>query len=499
MEDIQKPTFSKWRQRLWPIHNHELKKLFPLILIKFFISVNYGILTILKDTLVVTSKGSGAEVIPVLKGWVVLPCAMLVALAYSKLSNILNKRQLFYTVMGSFLFIIFLYGFVLYPNVDTLSPHASSDWLISKIGHKYEHWVAVYRNWIQSLIFVTAELWGSMIILVLFWGFANDITSVSEAKRSYNIYIAAGDLAAFSVGPLVCYLTKKFSHLEFTFTVQALISIALLVGAAVILTYWWTDRYILKNKNYSNPEDYSSNSRKKKEKLSLMQGFKYLAKDRYLLGIAVMVIGYGFAVNLIEVTWKASLKMQFPNPVDYQYFTSKATSMVGLFAFLASAFLGSNIIRRFGWHTSAQLTPAFVGITGIVFFLLILNQKHIGPLTTLFGTTPLMMIVLFGAFQNIASKVAKYSFFDTTKEMAYIPLDEEAKVKGKAAIDVVGSRLGKSGSSWIQVALIDIIGTGSILSITHLILPIVVIVVLSWVYSVRSLSHKFDRVASANS
>src|SRR5207249_4032196 len=87
---------------------------------------------------------------------------------------------------------------------------------------------------------------------------------------------------------------------------------------------------------------------------------------------------------------------------------------------------------------------------------------------------------------------AKYSFFDPSKEMAYIPLDEEAKVKGKAAIDVVGSRLGKSGSSWIQVLLIDLLGTGSILSVTHLLLPIIVLVTIAWIASVRSLGKQFD-------
>ncbi len=485
-------TFSKWRRRLWPFHRFELSKLIPLILIKFLISINYGILTCMKDTVIVTARGSGAEAIPVLKGWVVLPMAMLVAILYSKLSNILNKRRLFYTMLGGFLVVLFLYAFVLYPNADALSPNSSADWLVGKLGVKYEHWVAVYRNWIQSLLFITAELWGSVVILVMFWGFANDITSVDEAKRSYNIYIAAGDLAALSMGPIICFFTKKFAAYPFIYTVQSLISVVLVVGLLIMAIYWWMNHKILTEKNFFNPSEYTGSPRKNKEKLSLRQGFKHLIKSRYLLGIAVLVVGYGLTINLIEVTWKASVKLAYPSPADYQAFTSKALSYVGLFAFMISLFLGSNIIRRLGWHFSAQITPILVGVTGALFFLFVLYQETLSPLTSLFGVSSLAFIVFFGAFQNVTSKVVKYSFFDPTKEMSYIPLDEEAKVKGKAAIDVVGSRLGKSGSSWIQVALIDLVGTGSIFSVTHILLPIIVLVTIAWIASVRSLSKQFD-------
>lgn len=61
-----------------------------------------------------------------------------------------------------------------------------------------------------------------------------------------------------------------------------------------------------------------------------------------------------------------------------------------------------------------------------------------------------MAAVLVGAAQNVFSKSAKYSLFDPCKEMAYIPLDQELQLKGKAAIDVVCNPLGKSGGSAIQ-------------------------------------------------
>ncbi len=61
-----------------------------------------------------------------------------------------------------------------------------------------------------------------------------------------------------------------------------------------------------------------------------------------------------------------------------------------------------------------------------------------------------MLAVLIGAAQNILSKAAKYSLFDPCKESAFIPLDAESRTKGKAAVEVIGAPLGKSGGSFLQ-------------------------------------------------
>ncbi len=118
-----------------------------------------------------------------------------------------------------------------------------------------------------------------------------------------------------------------------------------------------------------------------------------------------------------------------------------------------------------------------------------MNPSWFAPIST--SLTPIMLIILFGAFQNVSTKVMKYAFFDATKEMSFIPLDQESKVKGKAAIDVIGSRLGKSGAAWIQIILIQLSGTGSVLSITHFLLPLIGCTILFWILSVRSLNKQF--------
>ena len=80
-----------------------------------------------------------------------------------------------------------------------------------------------------------------------------------------------------------------------------------------------------------------------------------------------------------------------------------------------------------------------IGVTGLAFFALNIFSDFFAPVTAALGTTPLMMAVIVGAAQNILSKSSKYALFDPCKEMAYIPLDQDSKTKGKAAIDVIGN------------------------------------------------------------
>lgn len=482
---------SRWRTRLWPIHGYELKKILPLLFMKFFISFTYGVLTTMKDAFVVTAKGGGAEVIPVLKGWIVLPIALGATLLYSKLTNLFRRSVLFYGIILFFIGFVFIYGFVLYPNIDSLSPQESADWLISKLGEQNSHWVSIYRNWIQSLFFVTAELWGSIVIFLLFWGFVNQICNFNEAKRCYNLFIAGGDLAQMFTGPLVCYFTGKYLGAHFGLALKSLVLCVLFFGVMIMALHWLLTRKVLKDERLYKPE-HKDVSLDQKTKLSLIESLKFIVRSPYLRCIAVMVIGYGLTINLTEVTWKANLKLAYPETGDYQSFMATVSSSVGVCSFIITLFFSGMIIRYLGWRFCAQLPPIVIGATSLIFLTIFLNPSWLAPLTGTFATTPLLLIVLFGAFQNVSTKVMKYAFFDATKEMAYIPLDQESKVKGKAAIDVVGSRLGKSGAAWIQIVLIQIAGTGSVLSITHFLLPLIACTVLFWLLSVRSLNKQFE-------
>lgn len=491
-------NFAKWRKRLWPVYNTELNSFLPLFILKFCVTFNYTILAATKDTIVVTAKGGGAEVIPVLKGGVVIIIACLVMLGYSKLCNKVSRNNVFYIILYSFMLFFLLYGLVFFPYKDLLSPHQSADWLLYHIGVQHKHWIAVYRYWMDSLFFVLAELWGAMMIGILFWGLANHINNVKNAARFYTLYTVGGQIGAAAAGMIVYYYSNVISH-QFATTVAFLMKIVVLMCFVIGLIYWWTNRYVVKQKQ----SELIVNIQDDRTKLSLKDSLLFIIKSKYLGLIAFMVIGYGISVNMVEVSWKAMLKLQFPDPADYQTYMGVVQTILGIISLLVALLLGGNFIRRYGWYASAQLTPIIISITSLLFFilyylfpdyasnnhvLLFANNLNIKCMWIL---TPLGLLVLAGTIHNIACKTMKYCLFDTTKEMAYIPLEREAKIKGKAAVDLVGARLGKSGASWTQLVLIDLIGAGSILGALPLLFPVVSFILIFWLFAVHKLNKRF--------
>lgn len=476
-------------KRLWPIYPQDRIKFIPLLVMKFLLSLNYTLLYNCKDTLVVSEGiGSGAEVIPILKGLFVITFAFLVMLLYNKASNHLSRANLFYTTLSPFLLFFILFNFVIFPNQELLTPHESADQLLHYLGNSRSHWVAIYRNWYNCLFYVIAEMWGVVTINLLFWTFANQISSIKEAKRFYTLYSAAGDFGAMISAYVVslCFVQGNFSA-----TLYAILNWTIVLGMITIGIYYVMDRHILPYRTELDWAHQRVESKKKKEKPSLFTSFKTLSSSKSLSCITLMVIGYALTLNLIEVFWKAILKEAYPTSSDYLSFMNQFSYYTGLSSLLITIFAAGQILRSKGWHFTAQITPVLVGATGIIFFMLYYTQGYWTALAALSGFTPTLVLAHFGAIQNILSKTCKYAFFDTTKEMAYIPLDEEEKTKGKAAVDVVGSRLGKSGSSWLQNGLMELFKTNSIFTLAPLICPLIIGMTAIWSWNCLQLKKIF--------
>src|SRR3989338_11564489 len=127
MQEDPPTSFGKWRSLFWPIHHWELKKFLPMFFMFFLISFNYNALRACKDSLVVTAPQSGAEAIPFIKVWAILPGALLLTYLFTRLSNRFSREKVFYIMMSIFLSFFLLFTFVLFPAQDFFHPNALAD------------------------------------------------------------------------------------------------------------------------------------------------------------------------------------------------------------------------------------------------------------------------------------------------------------------------------------------------------------------------------------
>jgi AAA family ATP:ADP antiporter len=490
--------FGRFRSLFCPVHKSELRLFLPLVLIFFFICFNYNVLRAAKDSLVITAPSAGAEIIPFLKVWVILPMALVMTLLFTRLANRFRTEKVFYIMLAIFLGVFILFTAVLYPLRDVLHPHAFADRLEALLPIGCKGLVAVMRNWTYTLFYVMAELWQTTIMTVLFWGFANELLNVNVAKRFYVLILIGGNISAICAGN-VSSLFSDFgrnwaaaSNLDpWQCSLILITALIILSSFAVVGIFRWLHRNTLNAQEFS----YMKEERKPEHKMSLRENFRHLARSKYLLCIATIVITYNVCINLTEVTWKDQLLHLCPTPNSFNAYMGKVTMWVGIVATMI-ALVSSTLIRRLSWTTNALIPPVILLITGIGFFAFLLckNTAFGLGIAALLGSTPHALGVLFGSLQQCFSRASKYTIFDATKELAFIPLSKESKLKGKAAIDGVGSRFGKSGSALIYQALLMFFGT--VASTVPYVGAILLLVIVGWIVAVYALGKQFNSLVA---
>lgn len=493
-------TFGSIRSCFWPVHRHEVRKLVPMSLIIFLICFNYSILRNMKDTVVVTA--SGAEVIPFIKVWVMFPMAILLTIIFTKLSNRFSQERVFYIMTSGFLIFFVLFAFILYPLRDVLHPHAFADRLELALPIGCKGWVSMLRYWTFTGFYVMSELWASIILNVLFWGFANEVTRINEASRFYSVFGIGSNIATIIAGQTAIFLAQAPFSTTWIFGERAgweeaqliLVTVVTICGLLTMGVFRWMNAYVLNDPSFDELH-YDKKEMKAKGKLSFRESFSYLSNSKYLICIAVVVVSYNMVINLVEVVWKDQLRTLYPNPSEFNTYMNNLTSIMGVVSTITALFM-AKIISRFGWTKTALVTPVIMLVTCTGFFSFLFFRDDLASIViALTGTTPLAIAVFFGGAQNCLSKAAKYSVFDTTKEMAYIPLSHECKLKGKAAIDGVGSRFGKSGGSLIHQGLLFIFATLS--ASAPYVAGILLVVVVFWIIAVRSLGKQFGELVES--
>lgn len=496
MSELVKPTISQQFQNIfWPIKRSEIKLFLPLGLMMLCMLFNFGTLRSVKDSLIVPNIG--AEVISFLKLWLVLPSTIIFTLIYAKLSNKLEHEKLFYLIVSCFLCVFAICTYIIFPYHATYHPNSDNiEHLISLYPH-LKWFLKIIGKWSYALMYVFCELWSVVVINLLFWQYANGIFDSESAKRFYpflgaigniglivagNILVACSDISGITDEMLIGAYSYDFTF-QCNFVLKPIINSVIVAGICAMLFYYYIHNHVLKTTDLT--KSFSTEQTKRKNTLSVIDSIKLLLKSKNLGHIALLVLCYGLAINILEGPWKAKVQEVHSNTVDYINFMGKFNIWMGISS-VSFMIIGSNILRRTSWRFAALITPYTILITGSIFFSFVIIAHYLNFSGHWFN--PLYYAIIIGALQNILSKSTKYSLFDSTKEMAYLPLSIELKTKGKAAVEVIGLKFGKSLGAVVQSAVFIFAPNASFDSIVTYLFVIFLSIISLWIWNVKALS-----------
>lgn len=235
----------------------------------------------------------------------VLPAATLFIGMYSKMSTLLEKKTLFYATCVPFFAFFFLFSAVIYPNRDAIQPSLSTVQSLLRISSSDDGGATsiiakLFANWTSALFYIVAEVYSSVSVGILFWQFANDVVSVSQAKRFYPLFAQMSGLAPIFAGQYVVRFASRSK--DFGESLRRLTWMVTFSGVMICLFYKWSNAYIESvergdGATMASMGEAQPPKKKKKAKMTMFESAKFLASSEYLRLIATLVLGYGERVN----------------------------------------------------------------------------------------------------------------------------------------------------------------------------------------------------------
>lgn len=478
---------------IFPIHKHEVRYFVPMALMMVCVLFNYTILRATKDALIATSPAAGIETIPYLKSIFVMSVSAIFVVIYTKLSNLYSFRTLYISCNVVFITFFMLFAFVIYPNHHLLHPELDELKAYQDQYVRIKFLFSVWGVWSYSLFYIIAEMWGNIMIPLLFWQFANQNVRLDQAKRFYPMFILFGNIALVFSGTslqYICSPVTSSTHLDcWGNSLTSLMILISVVAGLSVMSFLYADSQL-----ESLKEDSGVNTPKsKKFKMGVVESFKYIFSNPYVGLIALLILSYSISINLVELAWKKQIALWYQDDASgYNMYMGKYVTLTGV-ATIVIAFCTKGMIKKYGWLKGALTTPLALAFSGSIFFAVILAHDLLMPVLVALAIPSTYLAMEIGLFQSIFTRGIKYTLFDTSKEMAYIPLDDEIKAKGKAVVDIMGARLGKTFGSWSVLILFYVMAVNDVMDIMPYLAVVVCGVMCVWLLAIFKLNKLYLR------
>ena len=454
----------------------------------FFMIGGYWTLRSLKDP--VLTALCGVAVIPKAKMLSVVVVLGVVSIYNAFLDSDIPRHKLFY-LFGTFYFGLFTVIAVLlmHPTIGLANQQQSPTRIL---------------GWIS---YCSIESFGSVMVS-LFWSFANSNFSLSEAKASYGVMVAAAQVGSILGPTLVSWFAEVYGPAQI-YLLGASCMLWLQLAMYAYVSLYGTAERNATTAQQRQPEKQQDRQQQqgggggktkeapKKAKPGILEGLQLFVKYNYVKGIFAISCLFMVEVTIVDFTMKVLARDYFAGIHPCQRGDScwdyTAAANHGMSSDATAAF--TKFMGFFGQATNTlSLIMSLFGTSAVI--------RYLGLRLTLllFPTMCLAVIcavrlhptlyVVFGAM--IALKAFSYSLNNPTKEMLYQPTSVAVRYKAKSWIDIFGARGSKALGSVVTNAFSDntvaLVSNGSLVGIA---------VASFLIWNARFMGKKFDEYTTS--
>lgn len=322
---------------------------------------------------------------------------------------------------------------------------------------------------IHKAFYISAELFASFAIGILFWVLANQSFTLQEAKLAYPFFGFIGLLVNLSTSFLIDMLNRE--------NIADQIAMICGVSATAVLML----SFVFHAKQIGSPVE-------KKEQASNTNVYNYLGL------IFLIILSFHLHQYTTDIVFKKEAGNLFVNPFEYSIFMADFSMKIRNDA-IPLFFISFWMVYTFGWFKSAIILPIFILLSTLLIASTFRYDSLKLLLSTTFGIPPKESLVWLMASQKIIITGIAPTLFITIKEMAFIALPYSARAKGKVSVDILAKVISGFLGIFIIGFYIDLVSPTKAVVNTSIsqetFLWILVCIPIAWIMLLIALSKKY--------